>query len=143
MRSFRSSLTFNGSSLLIASVAMLMVVLTACALLTNHLVPSYGVRVRPADTHFVMGAYDRSHFHIICIVAGEPPTLYSGSVPVPGNMEGLPALLESWNYEYPSRVTVILVPDEAVPTGTVNRLADMILRFGYNCSIAGTPAFRS
>lgn len=140
MRHIRSTLTHNGASALFVSAALLMVVLVACALLTNHLVPTYGVRVRPANTHFVMGSYDRSYFHIVSVLPGETPSLYAESTPVEGGVDGFPKLLETWKADRPSRVTVILVPDEAVPTGTVNRLADMILSCGYNCSISGTPA---
>lgn len=140
MRHIRSTLTDSGASALFVSAALLMIVLVACVLLTNHLVPSYGIRVRPADTHFVMGAYDRSNFHIVSVLPGETPTLYAESAPVEGGIDGFPGLLETWNDGHPSRVTVILVPDEAVPTGTINRLADMVLSRGYNCSISGTPA---
>lgn len=140
MRHIRSTLTHSGASALFSSGALLLLVLCACALLTNHLVPRFGMRVRPAESHFVMGGYDRSLSHIVTILPGDTPRFYDESTPVPDGMSGFAACLDSWKCDTPGRVTVILVIDEAVAAGTVQRAVDMILSRGYNCSFSGTPA---
>lgn len=140
MRNIRSHLSHSGASPFYVSGALLLLVLCACVLLTNHAVPTFGVRVRPADSHFVIGGYDRSLSHIVTVLPGDTPRLYVSSLPVQGGLEGFAACLDSWKGDAPSRVSVILVVDEAVTAGLIQRLTDMILSRGFNCSFAGTPA---
>lgn len=140
MRHISSRLTHSGASALFVSGALLVLVLCACALLTNHLVPRYGTRVRPAESHFIMGSYDRSLSHIVTILPGDTPRLYAESTPLADGLNGFAAALDSWTCDTPGRVTVILVIDEAVSAGTVQRAVDMILAHGFNCSFSGTPA---
>lgn len=125
---------------MLVSGVLLLLVLCACVLLTNHLVPEYGLLVRPADSHFTMGMYDRSQSHLVTVLPGDEPRLYIDSAPVEGGMSAFPALLDSWANATPSQVMVIFVVDEAVTAGVVQRLTDMVLQHGYSCSMAGTPA---
>lgn len=142
MRRIRSRLNDSGAFALVASGISLVLVLCCCVLLSNHLGPRYGVRVRPESSHFVMGAYDRSQTHIISIAAGDTPRLYIGSARVPGDMAGAEDLLAGWDCEAPSRVTVVLVADHAVTSGTVQKLTDMVLRHGFNCNIGAVPSLK-
>jgi hypothetical protein len=59
---------------------------------------------------------------------------------VRGGYEGFEKQLASWDCDNPSRVSVILVLDKAVPSGVAHRLTDMILSHGFTCSYAGVPA---
>lgn len=143
MRRIRSQLNHSGASALVVSGCLLLLVMCACVMLTNHMVPNYGVRVRPADSHFAIGEYDRAAAHIVTILPGNEPTIYVESNILPGGMTAFAGQLDAWAAENKAaKVTVILVIDEAVAAGTVQRLTDMVLLRGMECSIAGTPAVK-
>lgn len=129
-----------GSTALVLCGISLLLVLCCCVLLTHHVAPRYGVRVRPAASHFTMGGYDRSQTHILSISAGDEPRLYDGSVRVAGDMLGVEPLLARWAGETPSRVTVVLVADSAVTAGVLQQLTDMVLSHGMNCNIGAVPS---
>lgn len=140
MRRIRSRLTDNGSSALVVSAVALILAMGSCVLLTYHVGPRYGVRVRPESSHFVMGGYDRSQTHIISVAAGDEPRLYVGAEQVPGGMAGIEEQLKLWDCENPARVTVVLVADRAVAAGTLQKLADMVLCHGFNCCLGAVPS---
>lgn len=141
MRRVRSQLNHSGASALVVSGCLMLMALCACLMMTNHLVPNYGVRVRPADSHFSIGEYDRTAARIVTILPGDEPTLYVESNLLPGGMSAFAELLDEWaKNNNAAKVTVILVIDEAVAAGTVQRLTDMVLTRGMDCCIAGTPA---
>lgn len=141
MRRVRSQLNHSGASALVVSGCLMLMALCACLMMTNHLVPNYGVRVRPADSHFAIGEYDRNTAHIVTVLPGDEPTLYEESKPLPGGLPAFARRLEAWSAEKKtSRGTVIFVIDEAVSAGTVQRLTDMVLSHGMECCVAGTPA---
>ena len=142
MRKVRSGLTSGGASILVLTGANLFVLLCVCVLLTNHLVPRYGCRVSPADSHFVMGRYDRDTAHIVSVAAGDSPRIYDGSRMVKGGLTGFGDLLDSWAAatDSPKRVNVVLVLDKAVASGTVQQITDMVLTRGFTCSYAAVPA---
>lgn len=123
--------------------ANLFILMCVCVLLTNHLVPRYGCRVNPAESHFVMGEYARDTSHIVSISAGDAPRIYNGSLLVEGGVAGLEALLEKWKRTSPAsrKVHVVLVPDNAVSIGTLQQITDMILSCGFTCSYAAVPAW--
>ncbi|MBQ2813477.1 MAG: hypothetical protein IJE66_00535 [Akkermansia sp.] len=142
MRKVRSGLTNGGASILVLTGANLFVLLCVCVLLTNHLVPRYGCRVSPAESHFVMGRYDRDTAHIVSVAAGDEPRIYDGSMLVQEGVPGFAALLDDWAAatDIPKRVNVVLVFDKAVSSGTVQKLTDMVLTRGFSCSHAAVPA---
>ena len=141
MRKVRSRLTSGGGSILVLTGANLFILLCVCVLLTNHLVPRYGCRVNPSESHFVMGNYDREHSRIISVAAGDTPRIYDGSMLVEGGVPGLGARLEEWQRGVGgNRLRIVLVPDKAVSTGTLQQITDMILSCGFTCSYAAVPA---
>lgn len=140
MRRIRSRLHDMGGTVLVLSGISLLLALCCCVLVTHHVAPRYGVRVRPAASHFTMGAYDRSQTHILSVSAGDAPRLYDGAVRVAGDMQGVEPLLAQWAGETPSRVTVVLVADSAVTAGTLQLLADKVLSHGMNCNIGAVPS---
>lgn len=140
MRRIRSRLKDNGASALAVCGISLLLALCCCVLVTFHVGPRYGVRVRPAASHFSMGGYDRSQTHILSVSAGDTPRLYDGAERIPGDMEGLETRLKEWAGEASSRVTVVLVADSAVTAGTLQALTDMVLRHGMNCNLGAVPS---
>lgn len=140
MRRIRSNLKGSGFAILILAGVNLFVLLCMCVLLTSYRAPRYGVNLQPAETHFVLGAYDRSLSHIVTITPGEVPRFYVENDEVEGGLEGMESVLESWETPTPSHVTVIIVCDEAVSVGVVQQLADKVLMHGFNCAFFGRPA---
>ncbi len=141
MRKVRSRLTGGGGSILVLTGANLFILLCVCVLLTNHLVPRYGCRVNPSESHFVMENYDRDQSRIISVAAGDAPRIYDGSMLVEGGIPGFGARLEEWKREAGgNRLHIVLVPDKAVSTGTLQQITDMILSCGFTCSYAAVPA---
>ncbi len=139
MRRVTSTLRDSGFPIVITVGANLFLLLCACVLFSNHLTPGYGVRVRPAATHFVMGSYDRSNMRIITVMPGNEPRFYVDSREVPGGYRGLEQVLKSWERPNPSQLTVILNPDEVVPHGVLQHLIDMVLSHGFTCTLTGRP----
>ncbi len=139
MRHARSSLGSGGFTVLIAAGVCLFLLLCTCVMLSNHLLPRYGMNVRPASTHFLMSSYDRNQTHILTITPGAPPCYYLEGRMIPGGIEGVEKKLQSWDCATPSHVCVLLVADQAVPSGDVQRLTDRILLHGFTCMIAGRP----
>lgn len=139
MRRIRSRLNDSGAAALAVSGVSLVLALCCSVLLVNHFVPCYGARVRPGTSRFIMGSYDRSQSHIVSIAAGETPRIYVGSELVPEGIRGLEPLLDAWKGNTPSRVMVVLMPDCAVSSGTVQQVVEMVMRRGMNCSIGAIP----
>lgn len=141
MRKVRSRLKNGGASLMVVSAAALFLALCVCILLTNHVVPRYGLRVRPAESHFVMGAYDRDNTRIVSVAAGKEPRVYLESRLVSGGIQGFKTMLADWAKveKKPAKITVVLVVDRAVPSGVVQELTDAILLHGFNCCYSGVP----
>ena len=140
MRRIRSNLKGSGFAIIVLAGVNLFVLLCMCVLLTSYRAPRYGINLRPAESHSVLGSYDRSLSHIITITPGEIPRFYVENDEIQGGLDGMEDVLKSWENPNPSHVTVIIVCDEAVSVGTVQQLADMILSHGYNCAFFGRPA---
>ena len=140
MRRVRSRLKDGGFPIVVIAGVNLFLVLCVCVLLSNHLVPRFGYSVQPQESHFVIGAYDRDNSHIVSVAPGDTPRLYIGSELVRDGYAGFEKHLASWETANPSRVSVILVLDKAVPAGAVHHLTDLILKHGFTCSYAGVPA---
>lgn len=140
MRRIRSNLNGTGFAILIAAGVNLFVLLCMCVLLTSYRPPRYGVNIKPAASHFIIGAYDRSLSHIITISPGETPRFFLDDREVPDGLEGIGKQLTEWDCPTPSRVTIIIVCDEAVAVGSVQRLADKILMHGFTCAFYGRPS---
>lgn len=140
MRRVRTSLKGNGFHIVVIALLNLFVLLCICVLLHHHRLPRYGANVRSAATHFVMGSYDRSNSHIITVTPGDVPRFFIEEKEVKEGLAGVEKILKSWDCAAPNRVTVVLVCDEAVAVGTMQRLADMVLMHGFTCTYAGRPA---
>lgn len=140
MRVPKDSLPDRGPVIVIVAVLSLMLVLCIMALLPNHIVPRYGLLVRPAASHFVMGTYNRDSGHVVSVAPGTPPRVFVETEEVPGGVEGLESYLTRWDCATPSRVRVVLVVDSAVPAGIMQQLADMVIAHGFVCAFSGIPA---
>ncbi len=144
MKRFRSTrLGSGGPVILVVAGINLFLLLCMCVLLGTHLLPRYGVNVRPAASHYVMSAYDRDQTHLITVAAGMPPCYYMEGKLIPEGLEGVETQLRSWDCASPARVIVLIVADAAVPAGDVQRLADRVLLHGFTCMLAGRPDLNS
>lgn len=140
MRRVRSNLKGSGFAIIILAGVNLFVLLCMCVLLNSYRPPRFGINVRPAESHFIIGSYDRSLSHIITITPGETPRYFLEDREITEGLAGIDAVLDEWKCSTPSRVTVIIVCDEAVSVGSVQQLADKILTHGYTCAFFGRPA---
>ncbi len=144
MKRIRSTkLGSGGATILVVAGMNLFLLLCMCVLLGTHVLPRYGVNVRPAASNFVMSAYDRSQTHLITITSGMPPCYYLEGKLIPGGINGVEEQLRAWDCPSPARVVVLLVADDVVPTGDVQRLADRIMQHGFTCMLAGRPDLNS
>lgn len=141
MRKIRSNLPNSGFYVLVVGIVSLFVVLCMCLLLGVHRNPVFGVRVSPEESHYVMGAYDRSLSHFITITPGTTPRIFVEERELSGGLDAIDSELRQWaeSCPDPQRVRVILVCDRAVPVGTVQRVSDMVLSYGFDCTLAGSP----
>lgn len=139
MKRIRSSLNGTGFAIIAVAGVNLFLLLCLCVLLNTHRLPRYGVSVRPAESHFVIGHYDRSHSRIITVTPGDVPRFFVEEEEIKGGLEGVEKKLEQWDAPNPERVVVILACDEAVSAGTVQRLVDMVLQHGFTCALSGRP----
>ncbi len=140
MRRLRTNLKVTGTALLAAAGVNVVVLLCMCVLLTSYRPLRYGVNIHPADTHYVIEAYDRTGSHIIAVSPGETPRFFLESQEIHGGFDGVEKVLASWDCPNPSRITVIVACDEAVSIGTIQKLTDLILLHGFNCAFFGRPA---
>ncbi len=139
MKRIQSKLGGGGFSILVVAGINLFLLICMCVLLGNYMLPRYGVNVRPAASHFVMSAYDRSQSHLITISAGMPCNYYLEGNIIRNGLDGVEEQLRQWDCASPSRVVVLLVADEVVPSGDVQKLADRILLHGFTCMMAARP----
>lgn len=117
----------------------LLIIITVCTLLSSHIIPTYGINVRTVATHFVMGSMDRDLSHTITVSAGDQARFFISGKEITKGWAGIDEILDSWQCETPSRVTVIIYQDEAVSVGTMQRLVNRILLQGYTCTVAARP----
>lgn len=130
----------TGTALLAVAGVNVFVLLCVCVLLTSYRPLLYGVNIQPAGTHHVMESYDRSGSHVITVSPGEVPRFFLEDREIDGGLDGIDAILDTWDCPTPSRVTVIIACDEAVSIGTIQALTDRILLHGFNCALSGRPA---
>ena len=140
MRRIRSNLKGSGFAMIILAGVNLFVLLCMCLLLTSYRAPRHGLNVRPAASHFVLDAYDRSHSHIITVTPGNPPRFYLEDHEIANGLAGVDAELDAWKAKTSAQVTIIIVCDEAVSVGAVQQLADKVLSHGFTCAFFGRPA---
>ncbi len=140
MRRMGTNLANTGTALLAVAGVNVFVLLCACILLTSYRPLLYGVNIQPADTHYVMEAYDRTGSHVITVSPGEIPRFFLEDREIEGGLDGIDTVLAAWDCPAPSRVTVIIACDEAVSIGTIQALTDRILLHGFNCAFFGRPA---
>ena len=140
MRRIRSNLKGSGFGIIVLAGVNLFVLLCMCVLLTGYRAPRHGANIRPAASHFVIGSYDRSLSHIITVTPGETPRFFTEDQEITNGLDGIDAILDKWNSPTPTRVTVIIVCDEAVAVGSIQQLADKIMSHGYTCAFFGRPA---
>ncbi len=139
MRRVRSSLPHIGFPIIVTAGINLFLLLCAIVLFSNHLTPSYGVRVYPARTHYGIGSYDRDNLRIITIMPGNSPRFFVDSTEIQGGFEGVERLFTEWDCPNPSQLNVIVNADEAVTFGVLQRLMDMVLDHGFTAHVAGRP----
>ena len=140
MRRVRTSLKGNGFHIVVIALLNLFILLCICVLLHHHRLPRYGANVRPAESHFVMGSYDRSNSHVITLTPGETARIFVEDKEIKNGWTGVDEVLNSWDCPTPNRVTVVLVCDEAVSVGAMQTLVDKVLMHGFTCTFAGRPA---
>ena len=95
MRRIRSNLKGSGFAIIVLAGVNLFVLLCMCVLLTSYRAPRYGINLRPAESHFVLGSYDRSLSHIITITPGEIPRFYVENDEIQGGLSSLSAMRPS------------------------------------------------
>lgn len=139
MKRIRSSLNGTGFAIIAIAGVNLFLLLCLCVLLNTHRLPRYGVSVRPAESHFVIGNFDRSCSHILTITPGDTPRFFLEEKEVKGGLDGVEALLKEWDSPNPERVVIVLVCDEAVSVGTVQQVTDRVLLHGFTCAFSGRP----
>lgn len=140
MRRVRSKLPDSATSVVALAGINLVFLLCLCVLLNTHRLPKYGFNICPAESHFVMARYDRAYSHVITITPGMTPRLYLEGFEIPGGLNGLDEVLNSWDDGHPGRVSVIVVCDAAVSVGVVQQVADKAISHGFNFSLAGRPS---
>lgn len=86
-----------------------------------------------------MGEQDRDKTHFLTIGAGDVPSVYWENREIPEGIGGVERELQRLDGDVPSEVVVVLVADEAVSSGVLREVADMILSHGFVCHIAGRP----
>lgn len=139
MRRVRSKLSDSGILVIALSGVNLVLLLCIGVLLNTHRLPKYGLNVVPAESHFLLSQFDRTQTHVISITPGAEPRFYLEGYEIKGGLRGVKEKLASWSTEQPSRVTVILVCDAAVPAGIVQQVVDSVLYRGFNCALSGRP----
>lgn len=139
MRRARSQLKTGGFAIIILAGVNLFVLLCMCVLLTGYRAPVFGLNVHPADTRFIIGAYDRDNTHIITVTPGDTPRYFLRNREIPNGAEGLDAELAAWKTNSTTPVTVIIVCDEAASAGALQQVADKVLAHGHHCVIYGRP----
>lgn len=141
MSRVRSRLGEGGFGIIAIAVVNLFLLLCLCVLLNTHRLPRYGLVVRPSESHFIIGAIDRTNVHHITITPGDPPRFYESAIEIKGGISGLEKRLEEWaaGASTPDRVVIIITCDEAVSSGTAQRVADMVLLRGFTCTFSGRP----
>ena len=139
MKRVRSGLDGNGMPVIMAVGFSLFLILCVCFVMGYHSRPRFGYSVRPSATHFVMGEQDRDKTHFLTIGAGDVPSVYWENREIPEGIGGVERELQRLDGDVPSEVVVVLVADEAVSSGVLREVADMILSHGFVCHIAGRP----
>lgn len=139
MRRIRSRLSDSGLSVIALAGVNLVLLLCLCVLLNTHRLPKYGLNVIPAESHFLISQFDRTQSHVITITPGREPRFFLEGREIKNGMHGVEEALSQWDGPLSSRVTVVLVCDNAVPAGTVQSVVDRILSHGFNCALSGRP----
>ena len=140
MKRIRSTrLGSGGATILVVAGITMFLLICLCVVLGVHALPRFGVNVRPAESHFVMSAYDRSQTHFLTIAAGTPSNYYLEGKIIKGGLNGVEEQLRAWDCASPANVVVVIVSDAAEPAGDVQRLADRILLHGFTCMMAARP----
>ena len=140
MRRVRSNLKGSGFAIIILAGVNLFVLLCMCLLMTSYRAPRHGLNVRATTSHYALGAYDRSQSHVITVTPGDPPRIYMEDREVAHGIEGLDSELDAWSASAPAGVTVIIVSDEAVAVGIVQKVMEKVIKHGYTCALFGRPA---
>ncbi len=129
----------GGWPLIVLAVINMMLILCIIFVLKNHQSPHFGMKVRMAASSFVMGNMNRHEAQILTIAAGDTPRFFLGSQSITGSWTGLIKELHDLREEYPERINIIIVADECVTMGTIQRIMDEVLSMGFNCSVAARP----
>ncbi|MFI3243699.1 MAG: biopolymer transporter ExbD [Akkermansia sp.] len=139
MKRDRISLGDGGWPLIVLAAINLMLLLCIIFVLQNHQSPHFGMNVRMASSSFVMGNMNRQETQVLTVAAGDTPRFFLGSKPIAGTWAGLNRELSRLREEQPNQINLIIVADESVTIGTLQRLMDEALILGFNCSIAARP----
>ncbi len=139
MRRVRSRLSDSGLTVIALAGVNLVLLLCLCVLLNTHRLPKYGLNVIPAESHFLISQFDRTQSHVLTITPGREPRFFLEGREIKNGLKGVEQELSKWDGSMRSRVTVVLVCDNAVPAGTVQATVDRILYHGFNCALSGRP----
>lgn len=140
MRRVRTTLTSPGYPILIA--AGFNVFLLFCFLIWApvHSLPRYGMTFHLWESHHEMESYQRDNLHFLTITAGENPRVYVDGVQMEGGLNELPTHLENWKKDTAKKkLTILLECDPAVTSGMQNQICDLVMRYGFECSVIGRP----
>lgn len=139
MKQNRLTLGDGGWPIIVIATINLMLLLCIIFVLNNHASPHFGMNVRMASSSFVMSNLNRQETQVLTIAAGDTPRFYLGSQAITGSWEGLNTKLEQLREEQPDQTNIVIVADESVTVGNLQRMMDAILSMGFNCTIAARP----
>lgn len=137
----RTHLTLSDGGWPLIVMAMVNMLLVLCIIFTlrYHITPHFGMNVRMASSSFVMGTLNKDDTRVLTITAGDSPCFYFATQAIPNAWDGLEQELKQLNAQSSHQYNIVIVADEAVTIGTLQRAMDLILTQGHNCTIAARP----
>lgn len=139
MKRTHLTLSDGGWPIVVMAVVNMLLVLCIIFMLRNHISPYFGMNVKMASSSFVMGSLNRDDTRVLTIAAGDSPRFYFGAKYVAKHWDGLESELKAFAQESHNQITIVIVADESVTVGTLQRTVDLILALGYNCTVAARP----
>ncbi len=139
MKRNRLTLSDGGWPIIVIASINLLLVLCIIFVLNNHTSPHFGMNVRMAESSFIMSNINRQATQVLTVAAGDTPRFYLGSKQINGTWAALEQELKTLREEQPNQTNIVLVADECVTVGTLQRMMDLMMTLGFNCTIAARP----
>ena len=141
MRRVRTTLNSPGYPILIAAGFNVFLLICFLVWAPVHSLPRYGMSFYLWESHHEMESYQRDNLHFLTITAGENPRVYVDGVQMEGGLSDLPARLKEWQEtSAKKKKTILLECDPAGTSGVQNQICDLVMTYGFECSIVGRPS---